>query len=1145
MRSWVAFEKSSANGQDREPAFMRTVAVLANARYLLGLLIVAFLLCGSPFCHGQQSISLVSQLGPLRNFDSSFALSHDGAILCTTDGLIIRLWDVKSGLQLKPLIGVTGDSIEAVRFTRDGKWLAAASRKALHFWNLTTGKEEKTFRPAVQKFLTSIGHDSFTPYLIPASMTFTRNEKTIVMGELGGFIIFDLFTGSVRENDTHKFLDIDNQIHSVSLFPDEKTILIASERGHIQRWSLDGTFVKEFDTESRFQPEVVVSRDGSFIADISTDEFAKIMNPETGKERYRLPCPRRCAHISLAPDDQDVVVTGFGESTVWDARTGTQKSTLANDDDAPSFSADGKLVAVSASFSEVTVLDYRRNTVVGHISSAKLDLAAAATSESNDRLVLTDKNSTAYVWNLKTGRLESTMRLSGIGESIAVSKDGQRALIGMENGTCSLVNLVGGKELLALKTGAGKISATALSPDGSIGACSGETKYNVSLLDLEKGTTTDSLPNHTKTIKSLLFSRDGKFLVSASKDSTAVLWDIKGRFIVRRFGRESDMAPGILGIRQDPDVISDLLSAMITPDDAFVVTASTDGRLTIWDAKTGHVIKLLNIGKDVSDVKLSFDGKRLISTDLTGNLTLRSFPSGVVLRRYVSGSNGAGQVMFPSDQSRIVSSGGDSLVRIWDTASAPAVTSSNQPMITLTTTADNWAVADSFGRFDTNDLNGQAPMHWILSDAPTKPLAFELFVREYFTPGLLARAYQKLPLPRVTAQSNITNRLQPTSLITAIEKSATSPDRVDVTISVESETAGSLVSGVRDLRLFRDGRLVRVKSGEVAEKQVRFQGIMLPHGRDHVVFTAYAYNDVLIRGKIDRKNYSLPVGPVPTPKAFLINVSVNYSSGVGCGLTYAVNDAKELQRAISTTLAERFVTQPTLLVSTDASANVARKEDLKQALAQVVKSATPDDVVFVTFSGHGYTAADGTFYLFPSDTQGNCGMMDAQSFSSAISAAELSDWLQDIDGAELVLILDACSSAGAVLANDFRPAPLDSPGLGQLAYDKRFEILAASQRDERTKEYENLKHGLLSYLLLKGLETQEADWHPPDGKIELAEWLSYPASVMTTIDPASLGPLGTPKPVIEALPITVKRDRDLVQGPELFNFDPDSGFILR
>ena len=99
----------------------------------------------------------------------------------------------------------------------------------------------------------------------------------------------------------------------------------------------------------------------------------------------------------------------------------------------------------------------------------------------------------------------------------------------------------------------------------------------------------------------------------------------------------------------------------------------------------------------------------------------------------------------------------------------------------------------------------------------------------------------------------------------------------------------------------------------------------------------------------------------------------------------------------------------------------------------------------------------------------------------AISSEELSAWLRTLDAGELVMIVDACHSAATVENQAFKPGPMGSRGLGQLAFDKGMRILAASQRDQSALETEKTQQGLLSYALVReGLQDNAADFQPKD-----------------------------------------------------------------
>jgi hypothetical protein len=89
-------------------------------------------------------------------------------------------------------------------------------------------------------------------------------------------------------------------------------------------------------------------------------------------------------------------------------------------------------------------------------------------------------------------------------------------------------------------------------------------------------------------------------------------------------------------------------------------------------------------------------------------------------------------------------------------------------------------------------------------------------------------------------------------------------------------------------------------------------------------------------------------------------------------------------------------------------------------------------------------------------------------------------------------VVDSCHSAATVEAEGFKPGPMGSRGLGQMAYDKGMRILAASKSEQSAVERDGIKHGLLSYALVdEGLMQGLADFQPKDGKILISEWLAY------------------------------------------------------
>src|SRR5438128_9360852 len=76
---------------------------------------------------------------------------------------------------------------------------------------------------------------------------------------------------------------------------------------------------------------------------------------------------------------------------------------------------------------------------------------------------------------------------------------------------------------------------------------------------------------HTRVITSAAFSPDGRWVVTASKDRTARIWEVKT-------GRE------VVLLRGHADAVS---AAAFSPDGRWVVTASEDRTARVWDVATG------------------------------------------------------------------------------------------------------------------------------------------------------------------------------------------------------------------------------------------------------------------------------------------------------------------------------------------------------------------------------------------------------------------------------------------------------------------------------------------------------------------------------------------------------------------------------
>ena len=141
--------------------------------------------------------------------------------------------------------------------------------------------------------------------------------------------------------------------------------------------------------------------------------------------------------------------------------------------------------------------------------------------------------------------------------------------------------------------------------------------------------------------------------------------------------------------------------------------------------------------------------------------------------------------------------------------------------------------------------------------------------------------------------------------------------------------------------------------------------------------------------------------------------------------------------------------------------------------------------VFVFFSGHGLPSQDGkSLYLLP------WGVDKDFVEKTAINQQEIIASLQAVKPKSVAMFLDSCYSGqargGETLLASARPFALK---VEANAYPPNFTVISASAPDQLSSSSPDLKHGIFSYFLMKGMEG-DADQNK-DGKITVAEIQEY------------------------------------------------------
>jgi len=196
---------------------------------------------------------------------------------------------------------------------------------------------------------------------------------------------------------------------------------------------------------------------------------------------------------------------------------------------------------------------------------------------------------------------------------------------------------------------------------------------------------------------------------------------------------------------------------------------------------------------------------------------------------------------------------------------------------------------------------------------------------------------------------------------------------------------------------------------------------------------------------------------------------------------FANNDAKEFYEYAIRGLGIK-PEKIKLLVDEDADEVELYKAFQNWLPLQVTKNKTD---VYVFYSGHGLPAPDGkSLYFLPYG-------VDKQFIEkTAVSQQEVIAALVESKPKSVMMFIDACYSgqtrSGELLIAGIRPLAVKSEAN---VYPSNFTVISASSNDQYSSSSPELKHGIFSFYLMKGMEG-DADVNK-DGKITAGEMQEY------------------------------------------------------
>ena len=621
-------------------------------------------------------------------------------------------------------------------------------------------------------------------------------------------------------------------------------------------------------------------------------------------------------------------------------------------------------------------------------------------------------------------------------------------------------------------------------------------------------------------------------LVRARTGETVRLWEVRWDSSVG-FAR-AHQTPRVDGYPYPSNTLAPVMSseglvALVTQGFHLSDQAATDPKpwidesVEVLSLDSGKILNRFNVGLGVHIVRGYTNAANtawvLLGKDNAGNPVLlfwNTKRTTTTLLDMVPDVGTRNVVAFSPDGSLFgaIESGG--AVRLWRVSDSGTAVSVAR---VVGFSSSDWAVVKEDGRYDASRPADIGGLSWVIPTDPFEPLPLSSFYLDFFEPALLTRLLSGELLPQISSMER-RERVVPKVSISQI-KASEDEDAVDVEVNVAQGDAAA----IGDVKLFRDGSLVgtsgitEVASSDPSDYVLAFRNIALPSNRSQAVeFSAYAFNGDGVKSETSVRYIGADHVGTRTRRAFVVSIGVNAHENASWDLRYAADDA----RAVGKLLGDRLrrsgyfdEVYPIPLISERGRGGMvegnARREIVLSVLDALggkrvpwnsdnhipefdqLSKATPDDFVFLSFSGHGLNGEDGTFHFVLSDTgPGSQRRVDKRFLSHTLDSDLLASKLLRVDAGGIAMAIDACSSANSIQAKGFRPGPMGSRGLGQLAYDKRMMVIVASQAESVAVESDAIRHGLLSFAMLReGLEGGAADRTPIDSAVSLREMMDY------------------------------------------------------
>ncbi len=316
-----------------------------------------------------------------------------------------------------------------------------------------------------------------------------------------------------------------------------------------------------------------------------------------------------------------------------------------------SFTADGRVCVAGTNTQGFAITLSRPGRDGGELVLPLAANRALSIATSRDgRLLAAGLESGTRLWAAGDGRVLHEIRDDVVAPYVGFREmPGDVQWIVVTNNVVLLCSVENGKVLRHFPAGTEAIVTAARSPDSRRFAVAGE-EGTLRLRAFDAGGDWIVISNaHRGVVRSLAFSEDGRWLISAATDRTAKIW-------------RSDNGELSLSLPSDDSVVH----AGFNPTGTLVVTAARNGIVQVWDALTGSpATPPLLHSKGVNAARFSSDGRWIVTACDDGMARVWSVEGGQLVATTPAATRQVTDAQFSPGGLRLLTLAEGGSARLW------------------------------------------------------------------------------------------------------------------------------------------------------------------------------------------------------------------------------------------------------------------------------------------------------------------------------------------------------------------------------------------------------------------------------------------------------------------------------------------------